>query len=197
MKSNLLIRKMALTVACATAFGVVVAPAQDAPRRPQAGAGAGAGAALFSDPTLTDEQRQALRAAFEPDREQTIELYRKLARARKELQDATFAEKSDPESIRGKGAELGKVEAELAVLRAKTIDKVRSKLNAEQLEKLKNNPMLGGGLGGVMTQGMQRPAQSQGDETRRQAERVKEYYRRSDQSEAPRRPAAPPPEEKP
>src|SRR5262245_49191062 len=68
---------------------------------------------------LTEEQRASLRQAMEAQREKTRGLEEKLRDARKELFEAGLKEKFDEEAVRQKALAVGKLDAELAVLRAK------------------------------------------------------------------------------
>lgn len=112
--------------------------AQDANRPGGQGGRGGAPAALQN---MSEEQREALREM----NQETRELAGKVSEARADLNNAIFAEKVDETQIKQKAAALAKVEAELAVARAKAFAKVRSKFTSEQIEALKNMP--GGGRG--------------------------------------------------
>lgn len=103
--------------------------------------GGGFGGALAN---MTEEQRTALQEM----NQETRELNRRLGEARAELNNAIFAEKVDEAKIKEKAAAVAKVEAELAVARAKAFAKIRSKFTSEQIEALKNMPMGGRGFGG-------------------------------------------------
>ncbi len=93
---------------------------------------------------LSDEQREALRTLSQDTRE----LNTKLTEARKELNGAVYAETVNEASIREKSAAVAKIEADIAVARAKGFAKIRDKFTAEQIESLKNAPGFGGGFGG-------------------------------------------------
>lgn len=93
---------------------------------------------------LSDEQREALRTLSQDTRD----LNTKLAEARKELNGAVYAETVNETSIREKSAAVAKIEADIAVARAKGFAKIRDKFTAEQIESLKNAPGFGGGFGG-------------------------------------------------
>jgi Spy/CpxP family protein refolding chaperone len=89
---------------------------------------------------LTEEQRVSFREALEAQHDQTRALEEKLRTARKEVVAAGLTEKFDEDAVRQKALEAGKLEAELAVLRAKTLSKIKPPLSAEQIERLKNLP---------------------------------------------------------
>ena len=57
--------------------------------------------------------------------------------ARQELQEAIHAEKIDEQVIRDKAADVGKIEGNLAVIRAKAFAKIRPSLTPEQLARMK------------------------------------------------------------
>ena len=59
---------------------------------------------------------------------------------RRDLQEAIHAEKVDEQVIRAKAAEIGKLEGDLAVIRAKAFAKLRPTLTPEQLARMKNMP---------------------------------------------------------
>jgi Spy/CpxP family protein refolding chaperone len=89
---------------------------------------------------LTEEQRLSFREALEAQRDQARALDEKLRAARKEVVAAGLAEKFDEDAVRKKAQEVGKLEAELSVLRAKALSKVKPPLSAEQIEQIKNPP---------------------------------------------------------
>jgi hypothetical protein len=89
---------------------------------------------------LTEEQRLSFREALEAQRDQTRALDEKLRAARKEVVAAGLTEKFNEDAVRQKALEVGKLEAEQSVLRAKALSKVKPPLSAEQIERLKNLP---------------------------------------------------------
>lgn len=117
-------------------------PPGDGQRPPQDGS---RGRDMFANLNLTDEQRNAVREAFQANGERMRELGEKMMAARKSLQDAMWAEKLDPDLIRKKAEELGKLEGESSVLRAQAFAKIRPLLSAEQIERLKSTPPFGQG----------------------------------------------------
>ena len=90
---------------------------------------------------LSDEQREALRTLSTDTRE----LNTKLSEARKELNGAVYAETVNEATIREKSAAVAKIEADVAVARAKGFAKIRDKFTAEQIDGFKNMPGFGGG----------------------------------------------------
>ena len=115
------------------------------------GGGAGAGGAAGGGgagrrgggplANLSDEQREALRTL----NTDTRELNTKLSEARKELNASVYAETINEAAIREKSAAVAKIEADIAVARAKGFAKIRDKFTAEQIDGFKNMPGFGGG----------------------------------------------------
>ncbi|HYE33709.1 MAG TPA: periplasmic heavy metal sensor [Methylomirabilota bacterium] len=102
---------------------------------------------------LTEEQRNAVRTELQAMNTATTEQRAKLRDAQTALRDAMFAEKLDEAAIRAKAADIGKIEGEIAVIRAKHYATLKGKLPAEAFARLKNSsmgmgPMMGGGFGG-------------------------------------------------
>ncbi len=97
----------------------------------------GPGQGLMS--VLTEEQRASLRNVMVAQRDKTRELEQKLRAARQELLAASFAAKVSEKVIREKGKEIGKLEAELAVLRARAFSKIQPPLSPDQIEQLKKS----------------------------------------------------------
>ncbi len=90
-----------------------------------------------ADEGLGQEQSAAIRKAMESTREETRVLSEKLRQARTELEQAVQAEKMDEELIRAKAVEVGKIEGDMAVLRARTYAQVRPLLKPGQMEQMK------------------------------------------------------------
>jgi Spy/CpxP family protein refolding chaperone len=87
---------------------------------------------------LTDEQLLSLRQAVEGQREQRRKIEENLREARRALWKASVIETFDEASVRAKALEVGKIEAELTVLRAKAFAEILPAVSAEQFEKLRN-----------------------------------------------------------
>lgn len=94
---------------------------------------------------LTEEQRDSLREAMESQRDKMRDLEENLRAARKEMFQAGLAQKFDEDALRQKALEAGRLDAELTVLRAKALSKMKPPLSAEQIEKLKTPPPFEGG----------------------------------------------------
>lgn len=77
---------------------------------------------------------------MEAQREPMRELEQKIRAARKDLMRASLAANFDEDAIRQKALEAGRLEAEMAVLRAKAFSKLKPPLSAEQIEQIKNPP---------------------------------------------------------
>ena len=149
-----LLRSSLALLAASALFHITPTLAQNG----NAGAGAGGGGGQAGGPAggpggrrgggpmanLSDEQREALRTLSQDTRE----LNTKLTEARKELNGAVYAETVNEASIREKSAAVAKIEADIAIARAKGFAKIRDKFTAEQIENLKNAPGFGGGFGG-------------------------------------------------
>src|ERR1039458_6228660 len=90
--------KILLSISLAV-FCVAVAPAQNQPRRPQPLA-AGEGVFPALNRVLTDEQRQPLRAALEPQRDKLPPLEEKMLASRRALLDAAVSGKFDENLVR-------------------------------------------------------------------------------------------------
>ena len=102
----------------------------------------GGGAAALQ--SMTEDQRAAVQAMNQETQDQS----RKVAAARTELNNVIFAEKVDEAQIKEKAAAVAKLDAELAVARAKAFAKIRSKFTSEQIDILKALPAGGRGGGG-------------------------------------------------
>jgi len=89
---------------------------------------------------LTEEQRDSFRQAMEDQRDKLREFEEKVRDARKEMIATGLAKEFDEEAVRKKALEVGKLEAELTVLRAKALAKVKPPLSVEQIEQIKNPP---------------------------------------------------------
>jgi len=99
---------------------------------------------------LTEEQREVMRAAMEANRDEMQEINERMRDARRGLQEATFAEKFNLDTVKARARDVAEVQAEMSVLQAKVFAKLRPKLTAEQIERLKNLPpefALRGGMG--------------------------------------------------
>jgi Spy/CpxP family protein refolding chaperone len=94
---------------------------------------------------LTEEQRTSLRSAMEAQREQARALEEKLRDARRELLKASVLDPFDEDGVRSKALEVGKLDAEMTVLRAKAFSQMKPALSKEQIEELRNPPPMDGG----------------------------------------------------
>ncbi len=89
---------------------------------------------------LTREQRESLHVAMESRRDSMRKLEGKIRDARQALMKAALAEKFDEDTVPAQALKVGKLEAKLAVLRAKAMSKVRPPLSHEQIERISNPP---------------------------------------------------------
>ena len=86
---------------------------------------------------LNEQQRAELREIFRANRERHQELERKIREARRDLDEAIFAEKFNEKTIRKKADAIAALEAERITLRAKAFGKLRPSLTPEQIERIK------------------------------------------------------------
>jgi Spy/CpxP family protein refolding chaperone len=110
----------------------------------QRGGGFGGGM-MFNDPSLTEEQRTAIREATESIGDEMREVMERMNKTRRDLQEAIYADKVDQDLIRKRATEVGKSEGEMSIIRATIFAKIRPKLTAEQIERMKNPQQFGGG----------------------------------------------------
>jgi len=87
---------------------------------------------------LTKEQRGSFRETMAAQRNEMRAIEEQLRTARLDVVTAALAEKVDDDAVRKQALEVGKLEADLAVLRAKALAKVKPPLSAEQIEQIKN-----------------------------------------------------------
>lgn len=90
---------------------------------------------------ITPEQRKVYEEIMASSREETTALRKKMSQFRREMNEATRAEKMDEAAIRAKATEIGKLEGDIAVADAKTYAKLRSQLTQEQVDKIRRTPM--------------------------------------------------------
>lgn len=91
---------------------------------------------------LTEEQRTKLREVSAKSRKEQTALYEKMRTVRTDLDKLTRADQIDEQAIRSKALELGKIEGELAVIRAKNYSELRALLPKEQFEQLQRPPVV-------------------------------------------------------
>ena len=132
--TSVLLLAMPLTVAAQPAGPV-------APRgqRPGGNQQLGVQGAALGGPVgvLDDQQRASYMAAMNRQRAQMIELEAKLRIARENFVAASVDQKFDENVMREKAMAAYRLEAEMAVLRAKAMSEVQPPLTAEQIEKIK------------------------------------------------------------
>ena len=146
MKQSSLLRSALAVLAATSLYQSMPLLAQNAGGGAGATGGGGGQGRRGGGPmaNLSDEQREALRTL----NTDTRELNTKLSEARKELNGAVYAETINEATIREKSAAVAKIEADVAVARAKGFAKIRDKFTAEQIDGFKNMPGFGGGFGG-------------------------------------------------
>ena len=94
--------------------------------------------------SLTQEQRQQLRAAIETNRPQITQLNEQLRTARQAVLETQLAEKFDETTFRAHTEAAAKVETELALINARAFATVRPHLTAEQISQIRK-PVFNGG----------------------------------------------------
>jgi Spy/CpxP family protein refolding chaperone len=139
---NLLVPGILAAATLSLAAQTTTAP-QTAPHRPAnaGGGGQGAGASGFAlgGPVgaLTDQQRASYEAALNRVRGNLNELQTQLRAARQDFVVTSLDQKFDENVLRQKALVAAKIEAEMAVLRAKAMSQVQPPLTPEQIEKVK------------------------------------------------------------
>jgi Spy/CpxP family protein refolding chaperone len=92
---------------------------------------------------LSDEQRTAYQQAMRDAGQESREIQRQVTQARRELNAATFVDKVDEAVIRAKAEQMAKLEAEVAIIRAKAFAKIASKFTPEQLKRFQEGSAMG------------------------------------------------------
>lgn len=116
-------------------------PPEERPFPPFAGPGALMPGAEGLLGILTEEQRHSLRQIVEQQRPHVRELEEKIRDARQAVIEAAIRQSADEQALREKAMDLGRLEAELTVVRAKGLADLRPPLTEGQREKLKSAPM--------------------------------------------------------
>jgi hypothetical protein len=93
---------------------------------------------------FTEVQSKAFKSAVESSREQMASLWQTLRTDRRDLEKLTTAEKVDEAAIRAKATEMGRIEGDLALIKAKALAQLRPLFSAQQMERLARNPQLNG-----------------------------------------------------
>src|SRR5262245_34431508 len=86
---------------------------------------------------LNEQQRIEWREILNANHERRQELERKIREARRELDEAIFADKFNERTIRKKAESIAALEAERITMRAKAFAKLRPSLTPEQMERIK------------------------------------------------------------
>ena len=82
--------------------------------------------------------------AMMSSRAELQELMEKNRQVRHALEEAMLADPPSPEMVEQRARAIGEIEARLAVVRARSLAKIRPHLMAEQFEQLRHSPMFGG-----------------------------------------------------
>ena len=88
---------------------------------------------------LSETQREQVRAILERHETETRSLWEQQRTARSALEDSIVASPGDEGAIRQKSAELGSVDSELAVVRARMHAEVMTLLTPEQQQELQQD----------------------------------------------------------
>lgn len=101
-------------------------------------AGPGMGIQYFPliERVLTTEQRESLRTAMNAQRESLRAIDGKLREARRELMKASMIDEFSEDAVRAKAVAVGKLEAEVTVLRARAFAEMVPPLSEEQVQQL-------------------------------------------------------------
>jgi Spy/CpxP family protein refolding chaperone len=86
---------------------------------------------------LTDQQRASYMAAMKNERPRLAELQAKVLAARQDMLVTSVTGKFDENVMREKALVAARIEAEMAVIRAKVFSQVQPPLTPEQVEKIK------------------------------------------------------------
>ncbi len=87
---------------------------------------------------LSAQQKQDVKNVFEKSRTQRDPLMQQLEKERHELMVLTHGDTVNDAAIRSQAAKIASVQADLAILRARTMQQVRALLTPEQAKKLKD-----------------------------------------------------------
>jgi Spy/CpxP family protein refolding chaperone len=147
MKLNrfiLLAALASLPVCCASAADVLRPPAttNSGPVKPIASPAMRP--SLNPEAGFTEAQSKAFKSAVEGSREQMASLWQTLRTDRRDLEKLTTAEKVDEAAIRAKSTEIGRIEGDLALIKAKALAQLRPLFSTQQMERLARNPQLNG-----------------------------------------------------
>ena len=88
---------------------------------------------------LTDEQRASYEAALNKEHGLMVELQNRLRVARQDFVEASVGQAFDENLLRQKAIAATRLEAEMAVLRARALSQVQPPLTQEQIQKIKAN----------------------------------------------------------
>jgi Spy/CpxP family protein refolding chaperone len=86
---------------------------------------------------LTEEQRASYEAALNRERPLMLDLQKKLRAARQDFLEASVDQKYDENLLRQKALIAARIEAEMALVRAKAMSEVKPPLTPEQIQKIK------------------------------------------------------------
>lgn len=125
------------------------------PSRLTTGAWSSGRPTLGFEQILTPEQRQQFRTAMEKEGDRVVEVDRQLQQARRDLENAVMAERTEEAAIRQKAQAIADLESRRAMMRARGFAAIRSSLTPEQLERIKT---LSAGASEVLSGPLRSPA---------------------------------------
>ncbi|MGN6384677.1 MAG: Spy/CpxP family protein refolding chaperone [Verrucomicrobiota bacterium] len=125
----------------------------------------GEGAASQRRESISEQERQKIRAASDKYREEQKALYEKLRAARGELERTVQGKTIDEQAIREKAAVIGQIEGDLAIIRAKQYHDLQAILpkgtnafarpgstnTAKRLQELRRRPAIAPSQGSSIT----------------------------------------------
>ncbi len=161
MKPNHLLTSLTACVFIASAAVSSLAqranpPAQNAASEPRPAAAALAPTLGPIANVLTDEQRASFRKNMAAQRERMRNLQTQLREARRDLLAASVSGTFDEQNIRPKAMAVARMEAQLAVQRARAVSQIQPPLTAEQKEKIMNSLPSAGRVGSRALNGERR-----------------------------------------
>ena len=91
----------------------------------------------LADVGITDAQKQQVKAVLRKHLPEVEPMIKQLVTERRTLRDTIHADQVDEKAIRVQAAKVARLEAELAIQRARLVHEIKPVLTPEQIEKLK------------------------------------------------------------
>lgn len=92
----------------------------------------------LADVGITDAQKQQVKAVLRKHLPEVEPMIKQLVAERRTLRDTIRADQVDEKAIRVQAAKVARLEAELAIQRARLVHEIKPVLTPEQIEKLKD-----------------------------------------------------------